>query len=47
MMTLLVCTIVAAIAFAIGCPWEANDWNDGDEFKLPFCLNDAWAVTKG
>ncbi|CAL8137954.1 unnamed protein product [Orchesella dallaii] len=45
-LTLVVCTIVGAVALYIACPWEANHWQAGDEYRLPACSTDYWANTK-
>ncbi|ODN03013.1 Cyclic nucleotide-gated olfactory channel [Orchesella cincta] len=45
-LTLVVCTIVGAVALYIACPWEANHWEAGDEYRLPACSLDYWANTK-
>lgn len=44
--TLFVCTMVSTVALFIGCPWEANDWKEGDEHRLPMCSKDGWVGLK-
>jgi hypothetical protein len=45
--TLIVCTVVASIALFIACPWDTNDWAEGDEYRLPLCNEHTWATSQG